>query len=101
MSNGKSYLPLAYDIFSSNCSIHHLFWLSNFDRKKKIPKILQEQKLLGIILISILGISVSLILAVLTKIILIPVVVTLFFASVISWKYREKFKEMESGKEHV
>ncbi|MGF2055843.1 hypothetical protein [Vagococcus fluvialis] len=69
--------------------------------KKKIPKILQEQKLLGIILISILGISVSLILAVLTKIVLIPVVVTLFFASVISWKYREKFKEMESGKEHV
>ena len=69
--------------------------------KKKIPKILQEQKLLGIILISILGISVSLVLAVLTKIVLIPVVVTLFFASVISWKYREKFKEMESGKEHV
>ena len=69
--------------------------------KKKIPQILIKQNLLGVILISILFISISLIMAMVTKLVLIPIVATLFFASVISRKYREKFREMESGKEHV
>lgn len=69
--------------------------------KGKIPNILIRQNLLGIILISLLGITISLILAVLTKIMLLPIIATLFFASVISWKYRQKFEKIESGQENV
>lgn len=69
--------------------------------KEKIPTFLMKQSLLGIVLISILLISVSLLLAVVTKVMLFPAVVTIFFASVISWKYRQKFNQLESGEEHV
>lgn len=69
--------------------------------KQKIPEKLIRHTLLGIILISILSISLSLIVAALTKILLIPIIVTVFFSSVISYKYRQKFENLESGKESV
>ena len=69
--------------------------------KDKSPKFLMRQNLLSIILIAILFIGLSIVLSVLTKITLIAIVTTIYFASLISWKYRQKFNHIESGKEHV
>ncbi|MFC6346201.1 hypothetical protein [Vagococcus carniphilus] len=57
--------------------------------------------MLKIIMISILAIGVSLIGAILTKVLLLPVIVTIFFSSIISFKYRQKFEQLERGQEHV
>lgn len=76
--------------------ITHLFL-----EKKKVPKWIMAYSLLKIIMISILAIGVSLIGAVLTKLLLLPVIVTIFFSSIISFKYRQKFEQLERGQEHV